>query len=360
MTPTPDAKTIRKWQQYLANERAEAAVYRQLAHKRSGEEKEILLSLARAEERHEKYWREKLGDDVGLPRRPDFSTLVLAFMTQHFGSLFALALMQNAEMRSPYEKDADATAQMHADEMMHGEVIRGLAADAREKMSGSFRAAIFGANDGLVSNLALVLGVMGSGVDSRFVLLAGISGLLSGALSMAAGEYISVKSSQELREASAPDQKAQRSVAALDVDANELALVYRARGLGDHEAQLKAEQVLNSLADSHDQALIEEFGENSDIDSKEAIHAAIYSFCCFAGGAFIPLIPFILAFQFSGLVLGLAGIVLVGIALIATGSLTGVLSGKPPVYRAIRQLLIGLGAAGITYVLGMAFGTIIG
>ena len=170
-TPTtPTRKQIKRWQRYLANERAEAAVYRELALKKQGEEREILLGIAEAEARHEEHWRTLLGDHVGMPRRPDYSTLLMGFLAKRFGSVFTLALMQSAEARTPYEKDDDATDQMTADERIHAEVVRGLAAKSREKMSGNFRAAVFGANDGLVSNLALVLGVVGSGVDTSYVL----------------------------------------------------------------------------------------------------------------------------------------------------------------------------------------------
>ena len=189
-TNPPTPKQIRRWQQYLANERAEAAVYRELARNREGEEKEILLAMARAEERHEQYWRTMLGDDLGFPRAPSFSTRIMGFLAKRFGTVFTLAMMQTAESRSPYADDADATEQMTADEAIHAEVVRGLAARGREKMSGNFRAAVFGANDGLVSNFALVLGVMGAGgIDSNIILLTGISGMLAGALHGGWGIY---------------------------------------------------------------------------------------------------------------------------------------------------------------------------
>ena len=126
---------------------------------------------------------------------------------------------------------------MAADERIHEEVVRGLAARGRARVSGTFRAAVFGANDGLVSNLALVLGVIGGGVTTSTVLLTGLSGLLAGALSMGAGEFVSVRSQRELLAASVPTPGTPPSVLPhLDVDANELALVYRARGMEPVEA----------------------------------------------------------------------------------------------------------------------------
>ena len=196
--PTRTAAQIRRWRQYLADERAESAGYRQLAERRTGEEREILLRLAAAEKRHESHWVELLGVDVGPPRRSSLRTRLLVFLATHLGGLFVLALMQRAEGRSPYESDPHATDRMAADERIHGEVLRGLAARGRERLSGTFRAAVFGANDGLVSNLALVLGIGATGVDVRTILFTGLAGLLAGALSMGAGEYVSVRSQREL------------------------------------------------------------------------------------------------------------------------------------------------------------------
>lgn len=348
----PTRSQINRWRRYLANERAEAAVYRELAAHRSGEEREILLALAEAETRHESYWQEKLGNDIGMPLQPGLSTRINGFLARKFGSVFTLALMQTAENRTPYLSDADASEQIAADEKIHAEVVRGLASRGREKLSGSFRAAVFGANDGLVSNLALVLGVMGSGVAPNIVLLTGISGLLAGALSMAAGEYISVRSQQELLEAARPSQDAQEVVPQLDVDANELALVYRARGMSLADAEIQAATVLQRR---HRPDPVEVVAEKDFGGSP--ISAGLSSFFFFASGAVLPLIPFF--FGAGNLVGGTIALVLVSLALMLTGSITGLLSGKPPLYRALRQLFIGLGAAAITFGLGAAFGALL-
>lgn len=372
----PTRKQISRWRQYLANERAEAAVYRELAKKKDGEERQILLELAESESRHEEYWRAKLGDEVGPPIKADLSTRMLGFMSRHFGSVFTLALMQSAESRSPYMDDEDASEQIAADERVHAEVVRGLAIRGREKMSGNFRAAVFGANDGLVSNLALVIGVMGSGVSSSVILLTGVSGLLAGALSMAAGEYISVKSQGELLEASRPAQEAPKIIGKLDLDANELELVYRARGMKADEAKARAAEMLHfynshpeDVHDSHVHMVKGMPGmpsraaddHEADADDHgvigEARFAALSSFLFFATGAFIPIIPFL--FGMAALPGAIVALVLVSIALMFTGGVVGIISGKPPLARALRQLAIGLGAAGITYLLGLAFGGVV-
>lgn len=405
----PSSADLRRWRRYLADERAEGAVYRDLARRRTGEEQAILLSLAEAEGRHEQHWRDLLGDRVGRPVSTDLRTRILGVLARRFGSIFVLALVQSAEGRSPYDTDDDATDAMAADERIHGEVVRGLAERGRSRLSGSFRAAVFGANDGLVSNLALILGVSATGVSHEIVLFTGISGLLAGALSMGAGEYVSVTSQRELLAASTPDPEAQTALPHLDVDANELALVYRARGMDPDEADEHAREVLGALqvrtgsipvqdargllaaplaspsgagplgadvvAARADVAGTELPGtelpgtelpgtelsgtelSGDESDAHEAVGsglgAAVSSFLCFASGAVIPLIPIL--FGASGLVAVIVASLLVGLALVGTGAIAGLLSGTSPLRGALRQLAIGYGAAAVTYALGLLF-----
>ena len=352
----PSAASLRKWRGRLADEREEAKVYRSLASRRTDEEREILLELAEAEERHASHWANLLGDDAGPPRHGNLRMRALALLGRHFGSVFVLALAQRAETRSPYDTDFDATRAMAADERVHEEVVRGLAARGRARVSGTFRAAVFGANDGLVSNLALVLGVSGGGVSSRAVLLTGLAGLLAGALSMGAGEYVSVRSQRELLAASAPGPTAHTAVPQLDVNANELALIYRARGMPHDEADRLAHELLQ-----HYPSRLENLGGPSDVGHDvvgTGIGAALSSFCFFATGAAIPVLPFLFGLTETAALV--VAVVLVGLALLLTGAIVGVLSGGPPLRRGLRQLGIGLGAAGITYLLGLLFGATLG
>ncbi|GAB2466471.1 VIT1/CCC1 family predicted Fe2+/Mn2+ transporter [Conyzicola lurida] len=348
MTTSP--ATIRRWRKYLADERAEAAVYRDLAGRRTGEEREILLALADAEARHETHWLELLGDDVGKPLRGDIRTRLLGWLARRFGSVFVLALAQRAEARSPYEDDADATATMAADERIHEEVVRGLATRGRNRLSGTFRAAVFGANDGLVSNLALVLGIGATGVSTPIILATGLAGLLAGALSMGAGEFVSIRSQRELLAASNPNPETRTALPFLDVDANELSLVYRARGMTEEEATAHAAEVMRDLSVDH--SVGDTVDDHEEIGS--SLGAAVSSFLFFASGAIIPVLPYLFGLQ------GVAAVVvsstLVGLALLGTGAVTGLLSGGPPLKRALRQLAIGFGAAGATYLLGLLFG----
>ncbi|MBD3780752.1 MAG: VIT1/CCC1 transporter family protein [Micrococcales bacterium] len=396
--PTPTRRQVRRWRRYLADERAEAAAYRDLASRRTGEERAILLALADAEKRHEQHWLDLLGDQVGRPLRGDYRSRVLGWLARRFGGVFVLALAQRAESRSAYADDADATPTMAADERIHEEVVRSLAMRGRNRISGTFRAAVFGANDGLVSNLALVLGIGASGVATSTVLLTGLAGLLAGALSMGAGEYVSVRSQRELLEASRPSRQAREALPHLDLDANELALVYRARGMTPDAARERAGTVLAGLAvlegaapasaltpgeGAVDEAADAGAGAGGEgaadagaagtagaapavpdapaevVDEHETVGSAVgaagASFCFFATGALVPVVPYLLGMEGWPAVALASG--LVGLALLGTGATVGVLSGSSPTKRALRQLAIGFGAAAATYLLGLAFGT---
>ena len=357
----PSEAQIRRWRRYLADEESEARIYRYLAQRAEGEEREILMQVAEAEKRHQQHWRDMLGEHAGKPSRPSLSSAFLQFLARHFGSVFILAMAQRAESRSPYAEDPDATEEMAADEAIHEEIIRALATSGREKLSGNFRAAVFGANDGLVSNLALTIGITASGASSSMVLLSGVAGLLAGALSMAAGEFVSVRSQRELLDASQPTQVTLRVAGDLDIDANELELIYRARGMDEEAAHHRALERFGYLDCDCDPSLshrANEEGEEENVALGTDIGAAAASFSFFASGALVPILPYILGL--SGIWAMLLSLLFVTMALGFTGGIVGLLSGSSPMRRGLRQILIGLGAAGITYLLGLAFGTTLG
>lgn len=354
--PAVSGAQIRRWRRYLADERAEGALYRELAQRRTGEEREILLGIAEAERRHESHWVALLGDHAEPAPRASLRSRALIVLARRFGSLFVLALAQRAEARSPYEADVDATKAMAADERIHGEVLRGLAARGRARLAGGFRAAVFGVNDGLVSNLALVLAVAAAGLGREAVLITGVAGLLAGALSMGAGEYVSVRSQRELLDASHPDPESHRVVPALDVDANELSLVYRARGMSPADAEAHAREVLAQVEPRTGAITLPAVDTHEAVGSAWA--AAVSSFAFFAVGAVIPVIPYLAGADGFLAVAIAAGAV--GVALLVTGTVVGLLSGGALWKRALRQLLIGLGAAAVTYLLGLLFGTTTG
>lgn len=364
--PEPTREQVRRWRRYLADEIAEGQIYRDIAARKDGVERDILLGLAEAERRHEQHWRTLLGEHAENPPRPSLHRILLRWLARIFGSVFVLALAQRAESDTPYAKDQDAPEGMAADEAIHEEVVRGLAARGREQLAGNFRAAVFGMNDGLVSNLALVMGIGATGVAPSVVLFTGVAGLLAGALSMAAGEYVSVRSQRELLEASSPTQITLEAAQHLDLDHNELTLVYLARGMTPEDAEHRALERLGYLTcDCNPQFSARPDGSQGPVDHSDSFaeigsawSASLSSFAFFASGALIPILPYI--FGMSGLwALGLAA-AMVGAALLFTGGVVGLLSGSSPLARALRQLAIGFGAAAVTYVLGLLFGANVG
>lgn len=393
----PTRQQVRRWRRYLAEEVAEAEIYQHLAQRSTGRHADILQQVAVAEGRHAEHWRRLLGEHGNTQARPSIRTGLLILLAKNFGSVFVLALLQRAESRSPYREDPDATEAMAADEAVHEEIIRALATDGRTRLSGNFRAAVFGANDGLVSNLALVMGVGATGVSGSMVLFSGIAGLLAGALSMGAGEYVSVRSQRELLDASQPTQVTLRVAPELDLNANELTLIYRARGLSEQDAEHRAAERLGNLecdcnpslsfqdpraVDPARHAVVgppavddgseaddassassflasEEGGESTPVNDRDALGtdlgAAASSFCFFSSGAVIPILPYL--FGMAGYPAMITGMILVGLALLLTGGCVGLLSGASPLKRGLRQLAIGYGAAVATFLLGLAFNT---
>jgi VIT1/CCC1 family predicted Fe2+/Mn2+ transporter len=347
-----------RYQRLLARERGAASVYRALAQRRSGEEREILLALARAEERHAAHWAARLHPSDRRRHRPGVRARVLGWLARRLGSLVVLGLVQRAEAAGDYEGDPEATAAMAADEQTHALVVAGLAQRGRARSSGWFRAAVFGANDGLVSNFSLVLGMAGAGSSPQVVLLAGLAGLLAGALSMAAGEYISVRSQRELLEAASQELDRPTLRALADQEAEELGLVFRARGMAVDQAERRAAAL---RAGGDDQPAGGDGDAGTDAAGTDVIGSAMgaagFSFVSFAAGAAIPILPFLVT---TGTAAIRAAAIVVGVALFATGATVGVLTGGSLLGRGLRQLGIGAVAALVTYGLGRLFNTIVG
>jgi VIT1/CCC1 family predicted Fe2+/Mn2+ transporter len=198
----------RRYRRHLARELDNVALYRDLADSADGEHREILLGLAAAEERHAHYWKSKLNDlgvavSPGETHRQGLVTRSLSWLARRLGLRRVVPLLERREAgeRNRYDNESAATTAMVTDERIHAELVAGLAPAWRSRAAGSLRAAVFGVNDGLVSNLSLVMGMAGGHADTKMIVLAGMAGLVAGAGSMAAGEYISVKSQLELVEA---------------------------------------------------------------------------------------------------------------------------------------------------------------
>jgi VIT1/CCC1 family predicted Fe2+/Mn2+ transporter len=216
---------------------------------------------------------------------------------------------------------------------------------------GNLRAAVFGINDGLVSNASLILGIAGASANTSVILLSGVAGLLAGAFSMAAGEYVSVRSQREMFEHQIGlerDELAQYP----EEEAKELALIYAARGLSREDALKLAKAVISDPAQALDTLAREELGLNpEDLGSPWGV--AIFSFLSFAAGALVPLLPF---FALSG---GRALVISIGVtalALFAVGAAISLFTGRSALRDGLRILFIGAAAGALTYGIGKLLG----
>jgi len=213
------------------------------------------------------------------------------------------------------------------------------------------RAAIFGANDGLVSNLSLVMGVAGASSDNHIIVLAGIAGLLAGAFSMAAGEYISMQSQREVFERQIAVEREEMRVMP-DVEQKELEQIYRAKGLPPADAAKVAAHLMEDPKIALDTKIREELGLDPD-ELGSPWGAAGSSFVAFALGALIPLLPFLLT---TGTVAFVAALGLSFIALFLVGAGVSVFTGRNILFSGTRQVAIGAAAAAVTYGVGTLIG----
>jgi VIT1/CCC1 family predicted Fe2+/Mn2+ transporter len=217
--------------------------------------------------------------------------------------------------------------------------------------SGALRAAVFGINDGLVSNLAMVMGFAGAATENQIIVLAGVAGLLAGAFSMAAGEYVSMQSQKELFQRQI---ELERELLRFrpDQEREELAALYRTKGLSDEESELVATRLMQDPAKALDTKIREELGlDPNELGSPWG--AAGYSFVAFALGAFVPLAPFLVA---SGSAASIAAVTLALTALFVVGAVVSLLTGRGLLFSGVRQVGIGGAAALVTYVVGSVIG----
>ena len=216
----------------------------------------------------------------------------------------------------------------------------------------AIRAAVLGGNDGLVSNFSLVMGIAGATAGGSGVLIAGLAGMLAGALSMSLGEWISVKSSQELYEN-------QMEIEMEELETNpegerqELALIYMTKGIEEKQAQAMATEVMKDKTHAHEILVKEELGINAEELQGSATEAAIYSFLLFTIGAIIPVLPFFFTTGFSAIAFSVAGS---AVGLFIIGAAITLFTGKNVWYSGFRQVFFGLAAAAITYGIGHVVG----
>lgn len=221
---------------------------------------------------------------------------------------------------------------------------------------GNLRASVFGVNDGLVSNASLIMGVAGAGASAASVVTAGVAGLLAGALSMAAGEYISMRSQREMFEYQIGLERDELAEYP-EEEAEELALIYAARGMDLEQARGITRELVKNPEAALDALAREELGLNPD-DLGSPWGAAIFSFLAFAAGAVLPLVPFLL-----GLPLGRAvtvAAVVAGIALFGVGAALSLFTGRNAWRGGLRMVLIGSGAGVVTWIIGSLLGAAVG
>jgi len=216
----------------------------------------------------------------------------------------------------------------------------------------ALRAAVLGGNDGLVSNFSLVMGIAGATSGNDEVLLAGMAGLLAGALSMALGEWISVKSSQELYENQMALEMEELEVNPAGEE-KEIALIYMSKGIPEIQARQMATEIMKDKSKAHEILVKEELGINSEELKGSAMEAAITSFLLFGVGAIIPVFPFFFLSGSNAVILS-AAVSAVGLFII--GSAITLFTGKSIWYSGMRQVIFGLGAAAITYAIGSLIG----
>ena len=226
--------------------------------------------------------------------------------------------------------------------------------ESRHKSVGgnALRAAVLGANDGLVSNMSLVMGVAGAAAANNTILLTGIAGLLAGAISMALGEWLSVQSSRELHLRQIELETIELE-ASPEEEKKELILLYQAKGLSEAEAKKLADKAFENNQTAIDALITEELGIDKEELGGGAWEAAITSFLLFSLGAIIPLAPF---FFLSGTHAVATSIAFSVVGLFGIGASITLFTGKSVWYSGFRQVLFGLAAAAITYGIGALIG----
>jgi VIT1/CCC1 family predicted Fe2+/Mn2+ transporter len=371
----PKGEEIRRLRENLQGEVDGAAVYDALAEAEADEQvSAVYRELARTERRHAAYWSERLGKARGgktcAAPKPTPRARLMAWASRRFGPDAVLPVLTAAERRDSrhYDGQPDAVAGgLHRDERAHARIVQaaasrhgGLPGEALARIEGrhhggggnALRAAVLGANDGLVSNLSLVMGVAGAAASGKTILLAGLAGLVAGSCSMAMGEWLSVNSSRELNQRQIASE-AQEVEDEPELEKEELVLIYRAKGLDEASARVTADRIFESREAAVDTMAREELGVDPGELGGSAWAAATASFCLFAFGAIFPVAPFLFA---SGWAAVAASVLLSGLVLAGIGAATSLFTGRGLAFSAGRQLLIGYAAAAVTFGVGKLLG----
>jgi VIT1/CCC1 family predicted Fe2+/Mn2+ transporter len=366
-TSSRQADITRYGQNYLL-EMDGIELYRSLAQAEKDEKRAaIFQKMIRAEERHAQRWARLIQNNGGVVPvyRRSARVRLFGWLARRFGTQRVVPLISALEARDEpgYLKQTEA-AGLPAEERAHSRALREMGETTashgdiigREawhiaSRGGSLRAAVFGVNDGLVSNFSLVMGFAGAEAKPDYILLAGVAGLLAGSFSMAAGEYISVRAQRELFEQQIAMEKQELEMSPKEEE-EELALIYQAKGIPETEAHLMARRIVENPATAIDTLAREELGlDPAQLGSPWT--AAGSSFGAFILGAIVPVLPYFftsgtVAWAFSG----------VGscLALFSVGALISIFTARGPLASGLRMLGIGLLASAITYSVGWLLG----
>jgi len=363
---------IERYTDNLQGETDASALYNAMAdYEKQPQLSQLYRKLAVIEDKHAALWATKLKEAGIDPATIKVSprARVSRFLVKHFGPALVLpqmAIMETAD-RGRYDDQPEAPGDFPRDERSHARILTMLSrsttgveggtlarVEGRHRTIGgnALRAAVLGGNDGLVSNLSLVMGVAGAQLSEHSILVTGFAGLLAGACSMAIGEWISVQSSRELNVRQLKVE-ADELAEAPEEEEEELALIYQAKGLPEAQAKELAHRLINDKDKALDTLAREELGIDPAELGGSAWEAAITSFFLFAVGAIIPVIPFLFL---KGMTAVWASVAASSAGLYLIGAAITLVTGRSILKSGIRQLLIGLAAAGLTYAIGRWLG----
>jgi len=371
VTSTPE--DLRRYRDNYMMEMEGVALYQALSRAETDPDRaEIFRKLAKTEERHCRRWASLIASAGGpVPRyAPGWRVRLLGFLARRFGTDYVLPVVGSIESRGQdlYSGQTEAHG-MPAQERAHRRAIQAMRStgtggpDAiltaerwhRTSYGGSLRAAVFGMNDGLVSNFSLVMGIAGAAAGSDFILVAGIAGLLAGSFSMAAGEYVSVKSQKELYEQQIALEQQELEMSPLE-ERDELALIYQAKGIPEAQAVALADHIISDPAQAIQTLAREELGLDPGSLGSPSV-AATSSFVAFAAGAAVPVLAFVIASGTPALVLAA---VMSALALFGAGTLISIFTGRNALFSGARMLAIGALAASVTHLIGRLVGVGLG
>ena len=370
---------------YMRNfndESGSAAIYQVLSEiEKDTRLAEVYRRMAETERAHAAHWVEKIQAD-GQPApvfRPTWRQRTLLWLARRFGAAMVLPSMQAMEREgsSGYAQQAGGvagapTTHMASQERSHAMLISQITTslgggmeggalavlEGRHRSTGgnALRAAVLGANDGLVSNLSLVMGVAGATLNNKTVLITGLAGLLAGAISMALGEWLSVQSSRELYTHQIQVETAEIAQHP-EEEAEELALIYEARGLPREQAQTLAQSIVANPDSAVETLAREELGIDPGELGGSAWEAALTSFILFAIGAVIPVSAFMFLAGMTAVYVSIAFSV---VALFLLGAVITLFTGKPVWFSGMRMVIFGLLAAAVTFGIGRLIGVSLG